>query len=133
MTERFEQRFADYKQALASLEDGLVIARDELHRDGIIQRFEFTYELVWKTIKLWLETKDVFVGNAKDALRAGLENGLITDGNLWSSLHQSRNLTSHTYDVVTAERVYEAIRHQALPAFKDLVQRLEINGQVKNG
>lgn len=122
--ERFIQRYDDYKNALKSLEDGLVMAKDELHRDGVIQRFEFTYEMAWKTMKLWLADKDVFVGNAKDALQAALENGLITDGNLWSALHQSRNLTSHTYDKVTAEKVYDSIRRDAMPAFRDFVTRL---------
>lgn len=123
--ERFIQRYDDYKNALKSLEDGLVMAKDELHRDGVIQRFEFTYELAWKTMKLWLADKDVFVGNAKDALQAALQNGLITDGNLWSALHQSRNLTSHTYNKVTAEKVFDAIRRDAMPAFRDFAKRLE--------
>ncbi len=122
--DRLKQRLSDFKKALASLEQGLAIAEDELHRDGIIQRFEFTYELAWKTMKLWLAGKDVMVGNAKDALKAALENGLITDGNLWSALHRCRNLTSHTYNEATAEEVFNAIRAEALPAFRDFAARM---------
>lgn len=125
---RLQQRFSDYRKALASLEKGLAMAEDELHRDGIIQRFEFTYELAWKTMKLWLAGKDVSVGNAKDALRAALENGLIADGNLWSALHRCRNPTSHTYNETTAVEVYGAIRTEALPAFHDFAARMEREG-----
>lgn len=123
--ERLQQRFTDFKSALAALEHGLAVAKDDLHRDGVIQRFEFTYELAWKTMKLWLAGKDVLVGNPKDALTAALENGLISDGNLWSDLHKCRNLTSHTYDKVTAEQVFNAIKADALPAFRDFVKRLQ--------
>ena len=122
--ERLLQRLSDFESALSALEEGLDIAKDDLHRDGVIQRFEFTYELAWKTMKLWLADKDVFVGNPKDALSAALENGLIADGNLWSDLHRCRNLTSHTYNETTAIEVYNAIRKEALPAFHDFVSRI---------
>ncbi len=125
---RLQQRFDDFRSALASLEQGLALAKDELHRDGVIQRFEFTYELAWKTMKLWLAGKDVFVGNPKDALTAALENGLIADGNLWSDLHKCRNLTSHTYDKTTAEQVFETIAHHAMSAFRDFVTRMKKQG-----
>ena len=122
---RYAQRLADFRKALFRLREGLAEARTELNRDGVIQRFEFTYEQAWKTVKLWLAHKNIDVRNAKDALQAGLEQGLITDGNLWSRVHESRNLTSHTYDEATAEKVYGFIRQEGCVAFEILLQTLD--------
>ena len=125
LQERYQQRLGDFEHALKKLTAGLEEAQTELHRDGVIQRFEFTYEQAWKTIKLWLAKKDIDVRNAKDALRAALEQGLIEDGNLWSRLHESRNMTSHTYDEAIALTIFTFIKEEGEKAFKSLLKELE--------
>jgi nucleotidyltransferase substrate binding protein (TIGR01987 family) len=123
--ERFDQRRNYFRQALKRLREALARPEDDFIRDACIQRFEFTYEAAWKAMKLWLEAKDIDVRNAKDALRESLAQGLIQDPNAWSSLHEARNLTSHTYRAELAKQVYATLREQAIPLFEALDKALE--------
>lgn len=81
---------------------------------GVIQSFEFTYELCWKFMKRWLESN---VGRAyaegvarRELFRLAAENGLVTDIERWMDAHHARNRTSHTYDEDTADEVLTVAR-----------------------
>jgi nucleotidyltransferase substrate binding protein (TIGR01987 family) len=109
--------FTPLRDALAQLADGLQKAadepRDELRRDGVIQRFEYSHELAMKSIRRVLET--VF-GDAvdsmayNDVLRTAAERGLIRDAEKWYLYRAARNKTSHTYDAKIANEVFDAAR-----------------------
>ena len=79
---------------------------------GVIQHFEFTYELCWKFMKRYLEYnlgKSYVEGVARHELfRLAAENHLIDDVEAWINYHKARNLTSHTYDERLADEVFEA-------------------------
>lgn len=122
---RFTERKEDFRRAIERLNEAVAEKETALVRDGTIQRFEFTYEMAWKAMKLWLEGKDIDVRNAKDTLREALQQGLIEDGNGWTRLHENRNLTSHTYDEAIAKKIYAFIKTDALPLFDALMQRLD--------
>jgi len=81
-------------------------------RAGVIQNFEFTYELCWKSLKRWLEENigSTYVDGVtrRELFRYGAENRLIDDVDLWMDFHRSRNMTSHTYDVSVADDVFES-------------------------
>lgn len=123
---RLSQRRKDFDSALAQLQKAADQPLDEFIRDSVIQRFEFTYELAWKMLKLWLESKDIDVRNAKDTLREALQQGQIEDGNRWSELHRMRNLTSHTHDQQLAMQVYDFIVSEGL----ELLRQLQITSQT---
>ena len=123
--ERFLERRAEFKRALNRLVDALAQPDNEFTRDAVIQRFEFTYELAWKALKNYLLIKDIDVRNAKDTLKASLEQGLIHDGGAWSNLHYQRNLTSHTYDLELAIEVYDYLKEVGLSLFLELAEALE--------
>ena len=93
---------------MATLDD---VARDTM-KAGVIQHFEFTYELCWKFMKRWLETNispNVADGVTRRQLfRLAVENRLIDDVDRWMRHHDARNDTAHTYDPAIAERVYRA-------------------------
>ena len=81
-------------------------------RDSAIQRFEYTYELAWKTLQRYLQ-QDMGVDNVdhlsrKDLFRLAAEKALLNDPEQWFEYHQKRNRTSHTYDLNTAESVYRS-------------------------
>jgi nucleotidyltransferase substrate binding protein (TIGR01987 family) len=80
-TERMEERIGDYLKALGQLEKAARQPKDEYIRDSVILRFEFTYELAWKMLKLRLEEEDIFVKTPRETLQAALQAGLIEDGN----------------------------------------------------
>lgn len=77
-------------------------------RAGVIQHFEFTYELCWKFMRRWIEENVGFVdGVARiELFRRAAENLLIEDVAKWVEYHKSRNLTTHTYNTGTADTVF---------------------------
>ena len=110
-----------FENAIASLEEALRLYSNSqlapgasekiLMRDGVIQRFEYTFELSWKMLKRYLEEfglerVDQFTN--RDLFRAGAEAGLLTDAEAWINYLHHRNLTSHTYNAAVAQDVYEA-------------------------
>lgn len=104
--QRLQERIATFLKALGQLERAARQPKDEFLRDSVIQRFEFTYELAWKMLKLRLEAELVEARTPKETLQEALKAGFIDDGSGWSSLQRMRNLTSHTYDEVLADTVY---------------------------
>jgi len=85
---------------------------NEIAIDATIQRFEFTFELAWKTIKKFVE----FLGagecnSGRSCIKLAFKLGWIGDEEKWLSLLEARNLTSHTYSERTAQEVYEAVKN----------------------
>ena len=97
-------------------------------RAGVMQKFEFTYEIAWKYMKRWLENNvgaSIVDGVARRQLfRLAFENGLINDIDSWMDYHNGRNRTSHTYNLVTADEVY-VVAIKFLPDVKILYKVLE--------
>lgn len=131
--QRFEQRKTDFLKSLSALKESLALyltyeASSPLGkalRDSVVRRFEVSYEMAWKTAKLWLESKDLEVRNANDTWREALKQALIDDGNGWSKLHENRNLTSHTYDETVALGVATFLEVQGIRLLTDLAKRLD--------
>ena len=129
------------KKALLSLENILKTSSSsqsyspnvkDAIRSGVIQNFEFTYELCWKFMKRWLENNvSVFLTEGvsrRELFRMAAENSLIDDVDVWMEYHKARNETAHTYDESKAEEVFQAAGRFFLDAQK-LLRTLE----SKNG
>ena len=95
------------ERAAASLEDILRQPYSQYIRDGVIQRFEYTFELCWKFLQRELKQLGVIVGNPKDVFREAQKSALIIDVQVWFEFLKARNLTSHTYNENTAKEVYD--------------------------
>lgn len=119
-TDRLAERIAEFARANAQLAKACGRPKDEFLRDAVIQRFEFTYELAWKMLKLKLDAEGIATRTPREALQESLQAGLIDDGNAWSELQRMRNLTSHTYDESLAEQVDEFVRTKARRLFDTL-------------
>ena len=97
-----------WQKALASLERALNQPKDEYIRDATIQRFEYCYELSWKSLKRYLKQYcSVEENNIKNLFRIALKQNLIDNIEDWFKYHESRNITSHTYNEISAEEVYK--------------------------
>jgi len=86
---------------------------DDMLRDSVIQRFEYTYELCWKMLKRRLEMdvpspESIDAMSFREMIREGAERGMIDDPLVWFEYRQKRNLTTHTYDETVAKDVYLA-------------------------
>jgi len=127
---RWKQRFSNFKKALIQLEDAVILSQQRqltsLEKQGVIQAFEFTHELAWNVLKDFLEDQgEQNIKGSKDATRAAFKVSLITDGEQWMSMIQSRNISSHTYDEETAESLVLAIINDYFPLFKVLKSEME--------
>jgi nucleotidyltransferase substrate binding protein (TIGR01987 family) len=96
---------------------------DLLLRDGLIQRFEFCFELAWKAIQATAAVEGVAVRSPKSALAHALRMGWAADESLWFRMLEARNLSSHTYHEPVAEEVAAEIP-RFLPALRTLVATL---------
>ena len=128
------------KRGIASLErainvglakqadDKTSIDEMETIKAGVIQNFEFTYELCWKFIKRWIEeniNSEIVDGvTRRELFRISAENKLIIDVNKWMEFHKARNSTSHIYDEKIADEVFAAAM-SFLPYAKDFFIRIE--------
>lgn len=92
--------------ARAKLQEAIETAQNQLERDGAIQRFEFTYELIWKTLKKVLATKGVDVNSPRDVFREAAKQGLTTEPLVWFEFIKMRNLTTHIYKKEFADEIF---------------------------
>lgn len=97
---RWEQRFENFEKAFLQLKNA--IARfdslDDLSKEGLIQRFEYTFELAWKTLKDYLESKGVIAKFPREVIKNAFQTNLINNGEIWIDMLEKRNLPAHTYD-----------------------------------
>lgn len=134
MTEdiRWIQRFDNFKRSLKQLDDAMAIiaARElnELEKQGVIQAFEYNYELAWNVIKDFLEYQGgegaLGIMGSRDAFRLAFRRGLIVNGEAWMDMIKSRQLTSHTYNEDVAEQIFEDIVKKYYSEFTALKKTL---------
>ena len=136
---RWEQRFSNYNKALKKLSEAIGYVKnkpkekvlDEILKEGIIQRFEYTHELAWNVMKdFLLEIGDVTLYGSKDATREAFKTELIKDGDVWMEMIKSRNKTSHTYNEEIAQEIYLKILNEYHSAF---IQFQEVMEGKKSG
>ena len=122
---RWIQRSRHFDKAFFQLEEAVELARQrqlsKLEAQGLIQGFEYTHELAWNTLKDFLEDRGVrALYGSRDTTRAAFRTGLIENGETWMAMIQSRNMTSHTYNEATADRVVAAILDSYFAEFQAL-------------
>ncbi|MDE0481377.1 MAG: nucleotidyltransferase substrate binding protein [Candidatus Poribacteria bacterium] len=127
---RWIQRANSFERALDRLRAAVKLAEQrelsDLEAQGLIQGFEYTHELAWKTLKNFLETQGmVNLYGSRDTTRAAFRNELIENGEVWMDMVDKRNLTSHTYDEETAAQVVLTIRNTYFAEFEGLLVRLQ--------
>jgi nucleotidyltransferase substrate binding protein (TIGR01987 family) len=109
---RWKQRFNNYKKALSQLKYAIELKRQralsDLENQGLIQSFEFTYELGWNTLKDYLVWQGIegIVGS-RDTIREAFSRCLIADGDIWMKMLVDKNGTSHTYNEKTANEILQ--------------------------
>ena len=111
---RWKQRFENFEKALRLLREALadVESLSALEKEGAVQRFEFTFELGWKTLNDYLAYSGVVVApvTPRSVIKEAFAAKIISDGQLWIDMLDCRNLMSHTYDEAVFDR---AVRQMA--------------------
>lgn len=114
-TTRWQQRFENFSRAYFLLESVFknkkITEFSDLEKEGIVKRFEFTFELAWKTVKDYLEFSGIHLEQItpRQVIKAAFAAGIITDGETWINMLEHRNMMAHTYDAVILEKAVAAI------------------------
>jgi nucleotidyltransferase substrate binding protein (TIGR01987 family) len=113
-----------FETAFTRLENAAGRVVDDLDRDGVIQRFEFTFELLWKTAKIFLEYEGFRCVSPRSCLKEGVRREILVEGEVLLDMLEDRNKTSHIYDEHTAEEIFERIKNEYVPVIARNIGKL---------
>ena len=123
---RWRQRFSNLSKAMAQLIE--FIEKSELNKfevQGLIQCFEYTFELAWKTMKDYLEQEGFDVRTPRSAIKTAFQVQIIEDGHLWIDALEKRNLMSHTYDEKRTMEAETLIRTKYYKMIREFCAKME--------
>ncbi len=122
-TPRWKYRAVNYRRAFSLLREALDQERElsQLEKEGLIQRFEYTMELAWKSMKDYLEYENMILDQItpRTVIRRAYEAGLIHQGSIWQAALDARNRMSHTYNFEDFEQVIAELRTSYVLAFEE--------------
>jgi nucleotidyltransferase substrate binding protein (TIGR01987 family) len=124
---RWKQRFSNYNKALSQLQKFIDKGNlNELEEQGLVQAFEYTYELAWNVMKDFFEYQgEEAIRGSRDAIRLSFNRGLITEGKKWMDMIESRIKSSHTYNEATATEVVSKILNTYFDCFVDFKNTMQ--------
>ena len=123
---RWIQRFQNFDRAFlllrSALEERGLEQMSELEKEGLIQRFEYSYELAWKTMKDYLEEQGTIINpvTPRNVIKEAFSAQIIADGQVWVDMMLHRNLLAHTYDFSKFKEVLDAVVERYLDAQEQL-------------
>jgi nucleotidyltransferase substrate binding protein (TIGR01987 family) len=114
--------------AFTRLSESIKVTVDDLDKDGVIQRFEFTVELFWKTLKIILESEGVECRTPKECLQSAFKAGFIEakDEEIFLDMLVDRNKTSHLYNQDESEIIFERIKNDYVLSMEKVLKSLLI-------
>ena len=122
-------KLTNFNNALARLNEGSLklSESDDLARDGLIQRFEFTFELAWKTLQACFAAEGLIgLNSPKTVLREAYSADMITEEEVWLAMLQDRNSTTHMYSEQLAIQICRRIQESYISNFAELSERIRI-------
>lgn len=125
MSDELIYSFEKFLKALKKLDEGIKKAKDQLDNDGVIQRFEFTFELTWKTLRLYLLAEGINTNSPKEALKAAYRFGLIEDEEIFLDMLTDRNQAAHIYSEDFSKKTITRIKKNYLNAFQKLSKEIK--------
>lgn len=127
--DKFQNKLENFEKAYNRLIEAVEKSKqsdDSVIRDGVIQRFEFTTELAWKSVREYLINEGIAELNSpKSVMREAFANNLIDNENVWVKLLEDRNKTSNIYDEDESEEIYNRISNEYAKEFEKLLSKLK--------
>lgn len=123
---RWQYRFVNFSRALSLLKEAILVKRinnlSNLEKEGLIQRFEYTWELTWKVLKDYLEYEGIIFNQITPSavIKEAIAANLIEEGDIWMEALNSRNKMSHTYNIQSFEEIIAKIDEKYLNKLEDL-------------
>lgn len=122
---KVQQSMQNLGKALTRLQEALAESDiNTLIIDGTIQRFEFTFELFWKTLKRFLALEGMETNTPKEALKKAYAARWLDSETIWLQMLEDRNSTSHVYDEKKAQEIYQHVR-QYFPELQRVYEMLQ--------
>ena len=100
----------NFEKGLSRLKEAVERAKDDLDKDGVIQRFEFTIELLWKALKTVLAYQGIECYSPRSCIKEAYKSYLIEDDEIILDMLEDRNRSSHIYSETTSEEIFERIK-----------------------
>lgn len=124
---RFEERKQDLVKATERLKEAINEEESEIAIDGTLHRFEFTFELAWKTMKDYMEYNGIIesTGSPREVIKTAFANGIIEDGETWIQMMLARNSLSHLYDEETSRMIYKDIKEKYIKLIEKVNEVLD--------
>lgn len=123
---RWKQRFQNFERSFIFLHKSCQLeVYDELQGAGLVQSFEFTFELAWKTLKDYLQEQGLEVQFPREVIKQAFTAGLIEDGVLWIEMLDKRNELTHTYNQEQAKRAVQTIRTHYFIPLQQVYQKMK--------
>lgn len=120
MTDYYEAKINTFEKTLKTFKEGLIINPSELERDGAIQRFEYCYDLAWKTLKHYMEKWGMMdINSPWSVFTAAFAEGVIIDEATCTTIILKRNASVHTYKLELARMLFSE-----LPLYYDAMYQL---------
>ena len=111
------------EKAYKSLNIACEKSKNDIERDGTIQRFEFTFELFWKTLKIIMDYYGVDCNSPKICIKEAFRNKFIEDDEIFLDMLEDRNKTSHIYKEEVADEIFERIKNVYVNSFNDFIKK----------
>jgi nucleotidyltransferase substrate binding protein (TIGR01987 family) len=122
--EYIQHNIIDNENSIDNEDLGFVL--NELIKEGLIQRFEYTHELAWNVMKDYAEYEgNPNISGSRDASRETFKLQLVSNGEIWMDMIGSRNKTSNTYNEEIANEIYAKILKEYFPAFLEFKKIME--------
>ncbi len=124
---RWRQRFENFDKAFKQLTFAINLfdSLNNLEKQGLIHRFEYTFDLAWKVMKDYLEYQGYEIKGPRDAIKTSFQIGLISNGHSWLDALEERNMTVHSYDEKFAENLITHIKLIYYPEIENLYLKLK--------
>jgi len=110
MKEELQHSISILEKAYQTLEEGLKNADSDLEKDGVIQRFEYTFELLWKTIKIFLFDYGIICKSPKECMKSAFKFGIVENEEAFLDMLEDRNRMSHIYSHEDSIEIFKNIK-----------------------
>lgn len=126
---RLKQRYSNLKKPFQQLSEAIKQSEkkefNNIEKAGMIQYYEFTFELCWKVMKDYLETEGEIVKGTRSVLKLSFQFDLLNDGDVWLEMLETRNRLNHTYKEENFLEAFNDIKNQYYPEIEWFINKME--------
>lgn len=126
MSQHWDIRYKQFAKALQMLEQAAAVSEpSDLELEGMVKRFEYTFELAWKVLKDILREQGIDAASPREVMKSAYKSGMLDSGEKWIEMLDQRNLMSHTYDESNFRSAVDLIKNHYISILNQLNQTIQ--------